>query len=90
MLYRFTEEELRSICRRNLESLEKWARTIVDMKLSKAYGENYFSATIKNNEPLIKKSIRDKVSEMLKSNPDIFSKEIDTLYLDEMIIYNNN
>lgn len=32
MLYKLSEEELRSICRKNIESLEKWARNIIDMR----------------------------------------------------------
>lgn len=84
MLYRYTEEELRSLCRNSLEAFEKWARIIIDMKLKEGYGKDYFNAKV-NNEYIIKKEIRDKANKMLKSSPDRFSKEIDTLFLEEII-----
>lgn len=85
MYYKFSEEELRSICRRHIEYLEKWSRNIIDMILKKEYGENYFNSIVENNEPLIKKDIRDKASEMLRNHPDRFNKAIDTLFLEDII-----
>lgn len=84
MLYRYSEEEVRSICRNSIESFEKWARIIIDMKLKEQYGENYFNATI-SNENIIKKDIRDKANNMLQNHPDRFNKEIDTLFLEEIV-----
>lgn len=97
MLYKLSEEELRSICRKNIESLEKWARNIIDMRLKKAHGDNYFYKILENGEPLFKKSITEKAEKMLVENSQIFSRPIDTLYLDEIIyvlckkkLYNEN
>lgn len=84
VLYRYSEEKLRSICRRSIEPFEKWARTIVDIRLKACYGENYFNETI-NNNPIIKKDIRNKAVEMMNSQSERFNKEIDTLFLDEII-----
>lgn len=84
MLYGYSEEEVRSICRSSIESFEKWARVIIDMKLKEQYGQNYFNATI-NDEYIIKKEIRDKANDMLRNHPDRFNKEIDTLFLEEII-----
>jgi hypothetical protein len=32
MLYSFSKAELRSICKRNLENFERWARRIIEVK----------------------------------------------------------
>lgn len=85
MFYEFTEEQLRSFCRTNIESLEKWARLIVDIKLTEKYGNGYFNVTNQNGEPLIKKDIREKATKMLSENPTRFKSEVDTLFLDEIL-----
>lgn len=60
MFYTLSEEQLRSICRNNIETLEKWARLLIDKELRKVYGTNYFQAMSENGVPIIKKDIRDK------------------------------
>lgn len=85
MFYRYSEEELRSYCRTNIESLEKWARIVIDEELSNKYGNNYFDAKMQNGDPIIKKSINDKATDMLKKHPDRFRRKIDTLFLEEII-----
>ena len=85
MLYSFSEEEIRSLCRVNIEAFEKWARTIIDSELTKNLGVNYFDLELASNVPVVKKSIRDKTAQMMRSNPQRFHRKIDTLFLDEII-----
>ena len=85
MLYSFSEEEIRSLCRVNIEAFEKWARTIIDSELTKNLGVNYFDLELAPNVPVVKKSIRDKTAQMMISNPQRFHRKIDTLFLDEII-----
>lgn len=85
MLYSFSEEEIRSLCRVNIEAFEKWARTIIDSELTKNLGVNYFDLELVPNVPVVKKSIRDKTAQMMRSNPQRFHRKIDTLFLDEII-----
>lgn len=85
MLYSFSEEEIRSLCRVNIEAFEKWARTIIDSELTKNLGVNYFDLELAPNVPMVKKSIRDKTAQMMRSNPQRFHRKIDTLFLDEII-----
>ena len=85
MLYSFSEEELRSLCRVNIEAFEKWARTVIDSELTKNLGVNYFDLEVAPNVPVVKKSIRDKTAQMMRSNPQRFHRKIDTLFLDEII-----
>lgn len=40
MYHSFSEEELRSLCRTHIESLEMWARRLLQ-KLFKKYGPQY-------------------------------------------------
>jgi len=85
LLYNFSEEQLRSICRTSLEALEKWARLVVHKKMTEKYGLNYFNSSTSSNNPLIKKEIRDKSEEMMNDNPIRFKRAVDTLFLDEII-----
>ena len=41
MFDNYTEEELRSICRKNIESLEMWARRLIHEKFREKYGKAY-------------------------------------------------
>lgn len=85
MFYSIPEDELRSICRVNIEAFEKWARTIIHNELKNNLGENYFDMELSPNVPVVKKSIRDKTSAMIRNQPQRFHRKIDTLFLDEII-----
>ena len=51
-----TEDDLRSVCRKEIETLEHWTRRLIHETLSVQYGEDYFSYK-NNDEPLIKGEI---------------------------------
>lgn len=85
MFYSIPEDELRSICRVNIEAFEKWARTIIHNELKKNLGENYFDMKLSPDVPVVKKSVRDKTSKMMQKYPQRFHRKIDTLFLDEII-----
>ena len=55
MYYSIPENELRSICKINIEALEKWARTIIHYELEKNLGDNYFDLELAPGLPVIKK-----------------------------------
>ena len=46
MFYSLPEEELRTICRVNIEAFEKWARTVIHSELTAHLGANYFDMCI--------------------------------------------
>lgn len=56
MFYSLSEEELRSICRVNIEAFEKWARTIIHSELTQNLGENYFDMELAPDVPVVKKA----------------------------------
>lgn len=85
MFYSLPEEKLRSLCRVNIEALEKWARTIIHSELTKKIGVDYFDVELSPGNPVIKKSIRDKTAVIMRAQPARFHKKIDTLFLDDII-----
>lgn len=87
MFDKFTQEELRSACRQNIESLEVWARRIIHEELSQKYGLEYFNYQFKNGEFLVKNDIREKAINMQKKEPFRFLRYVDTLFLDELIYF---
>lgn len=85
MYYKFTDEELRSICRTHLESFEKWSRQVIHRVLSEKLGENYFYIKNPDGNFLIKKELVEHATKMTSSEPLRFPKPIDTLFLDDII-----
>ena len=85
MYYRFSEEELRSICRTHLESFEKWSRLVIHEVLSKKLGSNYFNTTSSDGNFLIKKTLVEKATEMMRNEPLRFPKPVDTLFFEDII-----
>ncbi len=85
MFYSLPEEELRTICRVNIEAFEKWARTVIHSELTAHLGANYFDIELSPNVPVVKKSIRDKTAIMMRNHPQRFHRKIDTLFLEEII-----
>ena len=49
MFYSLPEEELRTICRVNIEAFEKWARTVIHSELTAHLGANYFDIELSTN-----------------------------------------
>jgi hypothetical protein len=84
MLYKLTDDELRSLCREKLESLEYWLRRLIDEKLSASYGD-YFSHVDAVGNRLIKKSIVETLEERLKKEPDRYTRKIDAVLLSDAI-----
>lgn len=52
-----TYDELRAVCRKEIESLEHWARRLIHSILTENYGKEYFSYKFPSGEPLIKKRL---------------------------------
>ena len=52
MYYKYTDEELRSICRTHIESFEKWARIIIHKTLSEKIGLDYIHAKGVDGNPI--------------------------------------
>jgi len=87
MYHEYKQEELRSYCRNNIETVELWARRLIHEKMTSQYGDNYIDADINKNEKLIKKDIRDHVKKMLQKEPGRFNRPVDTLFLDHIVYF---
>lgn len=79
-----TEDDLRSVCRKEIETLEHWTRRLIHETLSAQYGEDYFSYK-NNDEPLIKGEIVSRVNKMREDNPGRFPRSIDAFFLGDII-----
>jgi hypothetical protein len=85
MYYKYTEDELRAICRTHLESFEKWARLIVHMILTDKLGDDYIHSTGADGNYKMRKELVKKVDEMMANEPLRFPKPVDALFLDDII-----
>ena len=61
MYFNYTQEELRSYCRQNIENFEIWARNIIHEKMSANYGSDYINYKVSDENYLVKKEIREHV-----------------------------
>lgn len=87
MFHKFTEEELRSYCKANLESFEIWSRRLIHEKMTEAYGENYIDKTFDDGNYLIKKEVREHVHVMMGKKNSRFTRAVDTLFLEHIIYF---
>lgn len=85
MLYKFNEVDLRSICRRNIENFERWARRLIDEQYTKHYGTNWIDFKLENNEFLIKNKLRNTVSYLKNQDNERFNRTVDALFLEDII-----
>lgn len=85
MYYKYTDEELRSICRTHIESFEKWARIIIHKTLSEKIGLDYIHAKGVDGNYLIKTERVKAVDQRMAAEPHRFPTPVDALFLDDII-----
>ena len=85
MYYDCSEEEIRTLCRNSIESLEIWARRLIDEKMTEKYGKNYIDFCLENGTPIIKKEVCNRVKQMQQKEPKRFPRVVDALLLDDII-----
>jgi hypothetical protein len=79
------EDELRSIAKRSIETLEFWLRRIIDSILVAEYGDGYWEKVDGKGNYLINKSIRDSVSMRKERDPQRFARWIDASVLENQV-----
>ena len=84
MYYKFTDSEIRSICKERLESLEYWLRRIIDEILNPIYGD-YLSYVDQHGNKLIKNEITKSLKLRKDAEPHRYPRLIDTVLLDDAI-----
>lgn len=88
MFYNMSFEDIRSLCKNNIESLELWVRRLIHQKLSEAYGSDYLHAKDMDGEPIANKKILEHYDFMIESNPPgRFQRPVDALFFEHLIHY---
>lgn len=87
MFDNYTEEELRSICRKNIESLEMWARRLIHEKFREKYGTDYVDYKTSAENFLIKREVRDHIHAMTKKEKGRFPRAVDILFFEHIIYF---
>lgn len=85
MYLNLTDEQLRSLCRTNIEALEKWARLMLHLVLTEKFGADYIHAKNPDGNYKFKTKLVEKADEMIKNEPGRFPTHLDTLFLEELI-----
>lgn len=85
MYYRYSDEELRTICRNHIENFEKWARIFIHNVLSEKIGDNYFHEKGADGNYRMKKAIVEKADKMMADEPLRFPTPLDTLFVEDII-----
>lgn len=81
-LFKMTEADLRDLCKRNVETLEFWLRRVIHEQLRRSFGDNYWEVS----PPIIKKDIRDRVSDRINKSPaGRFPRWIDATLIEHQI-----
>ena len=85
MYYKYSSEELRTICRSHIENFEKWARIFIHSVLTEKLGEDYFHSKGADGNYKMKKAFVEKADDMMKNEPSRFPTPVDTLFVDDII-----
>ncbi len=78
------ELELRNYCKNYIESFEHWSRRLIQEKLSKKYGDDFYHYKNSNGEAIIKADIIKRIEEMVKKDSARFPRLIDALFIDDI------
>jgi len=90
MIYRkdrMNGSEIRSICKKHIESLEHWLRRLIDDKLKPAYGDDYFFYRDEKENNLIPNRIKQQIEIRIanEKNPRRYPRKIDAALLGNVI-----
>lgn len=72
------------MCRHHLETLEVWLRRLIHDKLSKAYGDEYFSHKL-GSVYIFRREIREHAEARRKAQPLQYERLIDALLLEHLV-----
>ena len=77
-------EELRTYCRSAIESLEMWARRLIDDLLREKYGPHYLEAK-EGETPIIKSAVKERAQKILSTKQSSSLREVDGLFLEDIL-----
>lgn len=83
LLWNLTDIEARDMCKHRIDTMEIWARRLIDEKFKEAYGDNYSEIEVEG-QPLIKSSLRSQIEGRMKNNPGRFARKVDALVIEDL------
>lgn len=84
MYHNYSTEELRAYSRTAIESLELWARRLIDDLMTSEYGEDYLHTKSPNGDSLIKTERLKMLEKRRQDEPQRYLRWVDTLFLDDI------
>ncbi|MFE6078263.1 hypothetical protein ACFVQB_27790 [Paenibacillus sp. NPDC057886] len=90
MYNEISSDEIRSICRQQLEMFEFWSKRLIHDKFSTTYGSEYITHRFSDDNYLFNKSIREGVIKRFESKPGRYSRFVDALLIDDIVTILSN
>lgn len=85
LLNRFSEEEIRQVCKTHLETLELWLRRLITDKLRPIIGDDFLHTSYENNQYILGRDKRDRIRERASSDSERYPRMVDAALLDDII-----
>lgn len=82
---KYTEEEIRGISRRTLETLEYWLRQVIDESMKEKYGSDYLYAKDNGGGSILPIKLINKIIERKAAEEERYTRVIDASLLDDLI-----
>lgn len=86
MYHEYTQEQLRAYCRNCIETVEIWARRLIHEKMTAEYGPDYINYR-NNDEPIVKKEVRNRIAGLQRNEPDRIKRPVDALFIDDIVYF---
>ena len=84
LLWNMTELEAGDLCKHRLNTMELWARRLIEETFSEEYGKDYFNFKFDNGTPLVKNEIIKQVQDRMNSNPKRYPRKVDALVMENL------
>ena len=78
------EDDLRSLCRRQIDALEHWSRRLITDTFTESYGAEYWDAQVEGGQPLEKSEIRKRIESRMREDPGRYPRWIDAVLLNDI------
>lgn len=80
----FSNDEIRSLCKEHIETLEHWLRRLVDQALVPSY-RDYFTYVDSAGNRLVRTALSKDVDDRMQREPERYARKIDAVLLDDLI-----
>lgn len=84
LMWNLSELDAKDLCKHQIDSMEHWARRLIDEIFKEKYGDNYFESEVRDGQPLVKKNLQNKIEGRMKDNPERFSRKVDALVIEDL------